>query len=216
MDSGWRGRAQQIVMLRNKIRKLESRVGFDESMGSVGPLSTLGGTSTVVTNYTSVRTKGTENVDTKAERLLNDMSETRADAMESIIAERDNLAKCVDNYKTRIVARDARISAMESDMTSKRESLKAMVGKADSDSQLIAALKQEISRLRGTIQQKTQEARQQASPPRIKIAHASGGSSVKGDGDQAELVRLRRLVQQQSEQIDTQDELIRRLRGNHK
>ena len=216
MDSGWRGRAQQIVMLRNKIRKLESRVGFDESMGSVGPLSTLGGTSTVVTNYTSVRTKGTENVDTKAERLLNDMSETRADAMESIIAERDNLAKCVDNYKKRIVARDARISAMESDMTSKRESLKAMVGKADSDSQLIAALKQEISRLRGTIQQKTQEARQQASPPRIKIAHASGGSSVKGDGDQAELVRLRRLVQQQSEQIDTQDELIRRLRGNHK
>jgi len=199
-------------MLKNKIRKMEARGGgFEDSMSTAGPMSTLGGGSTVMTNYSSSRTKISD-VDTKAERLLTDMSEMRADAVEGIVAERDVLVKSVEVFKKKLVARDARIAAMESDVSSKREGLRAMVGKADSDTQLIGALKNEVARLRSALQVKAQEVRQQASPPRIQ--HAKGVGC--GDGGNAELIRLRRLTQQQAEQIDTQDDLIRRLRDSHK
>lgn len=230
VDSGWRGRAQQIVMLKNKIRRLEqdgaslSRKldGGLDTMSSVGPMSTalmpsgassIGG-STVGTNYASVRTRGAMTVDAKAEKLLNDMSETRSEAVDGLVVERDALSRSVESYKKKLVARDARISAMESDMMSKRENLRAMVNKADGDNQLIGALKQEISRLRSALQAKNQEVKEAVSPPRIQMAQKGrGSSSLAGE---AELTRLKRLVQQLTEQIETQDDVIRQLRTQHK
>jgi len=254
VDSGWRGRAQQIVMLKNKCKRLENENnsyklgnmtigGSNTNMGSgmvmssgMTPhsgagvplgirtntdtggltytnddgLSTLADTViTTSSNYASGRTVRTD-VDTKAEKLIKDMTAERTEAIETLTAQHSKLQNQNDYMKKKIIARDARIKALESDVGRQRDSLKVMVTKADSDSQLVSALQKEVGRLRSELQQSMIEVRKSQSPTRIKMAKTG---TVSGKIDDPEIARLRRLVKQQSEQIETQNDMLRELRG---
>lgn len=134
----WRGRAQQIIMLKTKIKKLESQ------------LMNNGGDSTVITSTTAI-SKRTHDVDTKAEEELADMNSQRRQAVEAITEERFKLIEECKNLEAKNKAQKARISTLEDSSVKQKQQLKLLVDKSDTDDQLIQALTQELQQLRKQI-----------------------------------------------------------------
>jgi hypothetical protein len=109
------------------------------------------------------------------------------------------------------VAQTARIGGLESEVIRQKNSLRTMVSKADSDDQLVSALKKEIERLRTQVHEMTVSAKQHSSPPRIvKVKNALNSAN---SASEVEVMRLTRLVKQQEQVLATQEGLIKELRG---
>ena len=79
--------------------------------------------------------------------------------------------------------------------------------KSGTDDELLAALRNEISRLKSQL----------ANSAGARKTQAPQGSALALDKDlQFEIQRLQRLVQNQGEQMNTQDQIIAKLRSNER
>jgi hypothetical protein len=139
INGNWRGRAQQIIMLKTKVKKLETQL-----------MNNGGGDSTVITSTTAI-SKRTHDVDSKAEEELADMNSQRRQAVEAITEERFKLLEECKNLEAKNKAQKARISTLEDSTVKQKQQLKVLVDKSDTDDQLIQALTQELQQLRKQI-----------------------------------------------------------------
>lgn len=183
MSGGWRGRAQQIVMLKAKVRRLEGGGGG----GGGGTLSKGGG------------------VDSQAEADLAGMGEERRHLVAALVAERDRLQEHLLVQEKRQAALKARNHYLESEVAQIKDNLKVVLAKSDTDDQLHVALRQEVARLKDKI---TTLSSQVAAPKTTTSTTTSFPEDLN-----REVIRLGRLVVHQSEQIDSQVDTIRQLKS---
>lgn len=130
VEGSWRGRAQQIIMLKSKIKKMESD-------------SSSGGSST----FGNGRGKRLD-VDTKAQEELAEMSLERKHAIESIVEEKDALTKSNYQLDEKLQAYKARIKNLEADSLRQKQQIKVVLDVKDGDDELIDALQKEIHRFK--------------------------------------------------------------------
>lgn len=196
VDGGWRGRAQQIVMLKAKIKKLEAAAA-----------------SGVVQGPQHARPK--TDVDSKAEEDLAYMSSERKQAIEMITEERGRLAEQCQVLETKQKSLKARIRTLENDGAKYKQQMQLLIDKTGTDDQLIEALREENARLSNALKQKASSSGA-PSPPKQSILSRQGideQTAAEVSKNLQELQRLRRLCKQQAEQLNTQDDIIRQLRA---
>lgn len=123
----------------------------------------------------------------------------------------------------------SRIKILENDSQKHKEQMKVLIGKTDGDDQLITLLKAEITRLKEQLKdvatqlkQAKQESDQFASTRNQVVRNSGKSGNMKQSGRlvgsqdtlEIELNRMKRLMEQQASQIDTQDNVIRQLRND--
>ena len=242
VDTGWRGRAQQIVMLKSKVKTLENELksvkereqnGNDgnESKGVDSDDWTMGSstTSTYIGNNNSSRNERKLDVDDKAVDSIQNMATERAKAVESIVAQNNELSTLNSQLKHKNKSQAARVKVLEREMNDFRENVKGMVEKADEDHQLIDLLRQEIARLREKLRkvQQQQTTNMTQSPPRGggggAIIHKNANSLTNSynfqntDANSTMSLNdersLKRIIEQHSQQIRIQEDIIKQLRA---
>ncbi|CAE7671883.1 CCDC13, partial [Symbiodinium microadriaticum] len=200
VDDGWRGRAQQIVMLKAKVKRLEA----GQTSGGVG------------------RTRGTRDVDAKAEEELQSMSAERQQAVEALTEDHQRLSQECGQLQHKLERQKARVRALESDSATHKQQLKVLVEKAESDDALIEALQKEVQSARSQLDDSRRKLREQAeaqSQPQMRTMRAADGAmacavDTSSQALEAELNRMRRLCKQQAAQLETQETVIQKLRAS--
>lgn len=213
VDEGWKGRAQQIVLLKNKVNRLEKEGAAGGKMTSTSASSRF---------RSSAQAKG---VDAKAEEELSSMSQERQQAVEALTEDHARLTQEVSQLSQKVERGKARVRALESDAATHKTQLKVLMEKTDSDDSLIEALTEELKKVTRDAteyEKKYKDAVMNASGMRpmrevVAVKGARGGSQQvelsSGQDPAAELARLRRLVTQQGAQLETQETIIRQLRA---
>lgn len=192
VEGTWRGRAQQIIMLKAKIRRLTSAA--DEKGFTVNP--------TTIGSGPMPKAKRND-VDSRAQEELVDMSVERKFVVESIIEERDSLAKITQQLEEKVLAHKARIRNLEADASKQKQQMKVVLDVKDGDDELIDALQQEIQRVKSHSKGKDAIVTSFQAPTEV---------TAETEMIHNDLSRLKRLCKSQADQLTTQDEVIRSLR----
>ena len=191
VEGSWRGRAQQIVMLKAKIKKLTD----ENSVGAATPFGS---------NLSRMKRI---DVDSKAQEELVDMSLDRKHAVESIIEERDSLMKVTQSLEEKVLAHKARIRNLEAEASRQKQQLKIVLDVKGGDDELIEALQQEVLRF------KMESRNKSVTATTARVTGSSQATSAEMESAAADLVRLKRLCKSQADQLTTQDGVIRSLRS---
>ena len=204
VDGGWRGRAQQIVMLKSKIKRLEAAATWSGVSG-VG-----GGPMTGHTGLGSSRHSRLD-VDSQAESGLAEMTSERKVAVDAIVEERGRLMEECQRLETKAQGQKARIRKLEEESQTHRQQLKIVLEKSETDDQLIVGLRREIQRLKDMA---SANIRKESGVMEAKV-HAAlrQNSTAATSASDAEIARLKRLVTHQANQLSTQAEVISELRA---
>lgn len=197
VDGGWRGRAQQIVMLKAKIRKLESESGGKAT------------TSSAPSRYGSTGARG---VDAKAEGGLAEMSNERRMVTEMLTEERARLLEANQELEKKNTGHKARIQILETDAKKMKENLQLVLSKTASDDELLDALRSEISKLKQQAKQHGNGGTRQQQQEQQQQLHLQTEKDAEAQRYHAEILRLQRLCKHQAEQIDSQDQTIRKMK----
>ena len=191
VDGGWRGRAQQIIMLKSKIKRLEATAGLNATTGTV---------QTSVSRHV----RGLD-VDSQAESGLAEMSNERRVAVDAIVEERARLLEDYQKLDAKSQGQKARIRKMEEEAQTHRSQLKIVLDKSETDDQLISALRRQVTML-----QQSTSTSSRKDEARMEVAVRQAGALATSAAD-TEIARLRRQIQAQREQIQTQDARLREL-----
>eukprot|EP01038_Epipyxis_sp_PR26KG_P011927 gene11927-15961_t len=201
IEGGWRGRAQHIIMLKSKIKKLEQTIASGDNTSNVS-------------QYTR-----NNDVDAKAVNDLNGMSSERRQIVESLTEERFKLMDDKQKLESKCTAQKARIQILENECKKTKENVQILLDKSETDDQLVEALRQEITRLKAQLMKskidqtkyiENNEIRQVTIGTRLQQMDINNDSQ-----NQNELLRLKRLCKNQQEQLDSQDLTIRNLKKSN-
>jgi hypothetical protein len=214
VDKGWKGRAQQIVMLKSKVKNLENALASSREHVQVHGKNISGDSrlesQSMNTSTKMGRTSRAIDVDSKAHENLAEMSDARASAIEYVSADNDRLAQEKERLLKKCASQQARIGALESDVKRQKDDIKMMLSKSNTDEEFVEALRTEVTKAREQL--KSQGKRLQAVSASRRIM---GEAEAKTGGNQEILLenqRLQRLVRQQASQIQTQSDVIQQLR----
>ncbi|KAK7242194.1 3-oxoacyl-acyl-carrier-protein reductase [Aureococcus anophagefferens] len=185
VDEGWRGRAQTIAMLKNKIRALEDA----QQNGSL------------LSSPTAKRAPRPprRDVDALAQAELDRKSEARSEAMAELAQKHEALGQQLEQTRAKLDASKARNASQAQECARNKEHIRTLLDKTDGDDELVAALRAEVDALRSKLRDAQAEARRKpapAPPPR----------------PDAELQRLRRENARLQSQVEQQAKRVRELR----
>lgn len=215
VDGNWRGRAQQILMLKSKIKKLETAAADGTgipgaSMHAAGAKSQYG-------------PRG--NVDMKAESVISDMEDSRKRAIETISAEYETLIVQKKELEQKVSSQKARIKNLEADVSQSKMEIQVVLEKTRSDDELVDLLKSEVQRLKDNLaamisKQKKDALAEGSKNMKMGEGGMRGDRLAQGSMDnetiaalRQDLTRLERLNRNQAEQLHTQDKIIKELRS---
>ena len=214
VDGGWKGRGQQIIMLKSKVKRLEQSIAMGNTANGNNDETPSQLLSARVPKGGRRAGTALNNVDNKAETELADMSNDRKQAIESIVGERDSLIKENQQMDVKLQGCKARIRNLESDLQTQKQQLKLVLNAKDGDDELIDALQLEIKRLQDAAVANARNPGNRAEAAAAVVFAGTAASATKLDQLTNEITRLKRLCKQQQEQINTQDEVIRALRNS--
>ena len=211
-EGGWKGRAQQIKILKSKLMKYESASSdsvYDGAStvmgGSPGSVMPLGTTRTkTIQPYQASVAPSVRNLEAKVINDIAGLSIERKNATENIIQERDTLQEQYTLLDSRVKGYKARITTLENEVNQFKQQMQVLINKSNTDDQFIDALKEEMYRLKSVVNSNN-----------LRLNNNNNTHAIESGGNDAqELIRLKRLCKQQSEQLNTQDDLIHELRNN--
>mmetsp|Transcript_11815 Transcript_11815/g.25560 ORF Transcript_11815/g.25560 Transcript_11815/m.25560 type:complete len:166 (-) Transcript_11815:314-811(-) len=127
--------------------------------------------------------------------------ERRAE-MERLLLREQQLEEEAAKAKRNLEAQAARIKILEADVKSKKEKLKMMLDKSDTDDKLVSALKEELAKLRG-----------RAGGRKSDSGEGSPASKPSDADTERRVCDLSARVSQQQAQISRQEQIIEALRG---
>jgi chromosome segregation ATPase len=218
-SSGWRGRAQQIVMLKTKLKRLENQI----KEFTTNPTMSMA-QSSITSNYQSStvsapsvkrENQSTFDVDVKADEDIAGMSNERRQAVEALTEDHARLYESNQVLETKVTAQKARIKNLETDVLKYKNQMKIIIEKTETDDQLIQALRTELERLRNSVSASKSQAYKQKEDEKSKTKTLNTGI-ITSNTDQAlnisEIQRLQRLCKAQANQINTQEDVIKELR----
>ena len=132
--SGAKGRAQQIHQLKDQVKSLNRKLERLNGGGDDGN----GGDGTMGVPPTPSVLDGS---DERQRGALNQMEQDRRREHERILLREQELDAELVETRKKLTAMDARIKNLEADVKGKKEKLKLMIEKSDSDDKLIEALR---------------------------------------------------------------------------
>lgn len=168
LNGGKRGRAQQIVMLKAKVKKLEAGSGSSSSSSDVAP-----GPLALSSN----------NVDVRAQHELAGQQAQKQRLVDKLTLERDEAQAQLAQASKKYEAVKSRSQTLEKDKQESRAKFQLLVDKSKNDDALIDALQRQLE----TWKTKVQEVK------RARTAESVSNSSQKDDRN-AELEKLRGIV----------------------
>eukprot|EP01033_Poteriospumella_lacustris_P011763 gene11763-8380_t len=232
VDGGWRGRAQQIIMLKSKVKQLEQQLQQGGG-GGAGPSSSHGTRRQSSSGYGGQgQGQGqAQDVDSKAVEEIQEMSRERRQIVEALTEERVRLMEQNQALEKRNQGTKARVTILENEIKKLKENLTMVLDKSGTDDQLVDALRAEIQRLQGKLRAADEQAlRRTRDRSELSGSLSARNASSASHGHhhrphsgedewreqeqqlQSEIQRLQRLCRNQSEQLDSQDITIRQLR----
>lgn len=143
---GWRGRAQQIVVLRGKVKELERALAAAHAEGD--DASRQAGRASVATGATSVTTSRNRDVDDVARERVAELQQRRLLQQRELQEALDKRTAEMEAQKRRLEAAQARNVNLEADNQALREHLQTVMEKTENDNVLIDTYKEELEELR--------------------------------------------------------------------
>jgi hypothetical protein len=186
-NNNWRGRAQQISMLKTKLKRAENQLAQHE-------------TSEANPNFQSSRLK--KDVDIKAQEELQSMEQQRKEVIEQITLDNEKLSADCKKVTTQKEAAQARARVLEKETKKQQTQLKTMVEKSSGDDQYLDALRNEVVGL-------SQKLREAASKKESQRGKAAMDATAQIN---PELERTERRVKAQDRQLQQQETLLSTLR----
>ena len=155
-ETPWKGRAQLIVALKEKVRELNWKLSQSQQPSptspSLPPLSAGG--SIVSVNPPSLMERSS--MFSKSTRTLTE-SEKRRKQREDEIVEMEMMRREHEDMKRKYIAQKSRNSFLEKSVRDTKEKLMSLIEKTTVDDQLIAALKKELEKKERTIEDSVQD-----------------------------------------------------------
>ena len=199
---GWRGRSQQIVMLRTKCKRLEKEIkNLREGEYGNSHRGGKGGRPLGISNSsTSIRSSsdGRIDVDERATSQIKEMERNKLEAAETVARELGEMRKIAILQKEKIDGQKARLSNLSKDNKKMRGEIKVLLNKTGTDDKLIDALREEVAQSRAAVSEMSR---------RLESIKMHDGM------DEAEWTALKRTKKEQRQQIERQTEMIATLRA---
>nr|CCC90470.1 conserved hypothetical protein [Trypanosoma congolense IL3000] len=148
---GWRGRAQQIVLLKSKVKELERAVAAAGESGRTSSQSNTarGGASSISADTATASTQCRDMDDIARERVV-DMQSRRLMQTRELQEELTRRTAELESMKQRLSASQSRHTILENDNRQLRENLQVVLQKTENDNDLIDAYREEIAELQHT------------------------------------------------------------------
>lgn len=205
VNDGWRGRAQQITMLRAKVRRLETerRSGGGSGASAAGAASAGSpGSPGAVAEAKPAR----RDVDAKAQAVISNMEKERTRAVEQLTVDYQRAQEEAAANRKRLNSTRARGKALENDNTKVKEQLKVLLDKADTDNALIDALRGELRQARAGDRGRGQHAADATAAAVVKATAAAAQRET------TDMDRLRREGTRKDKQLEAMGQQMRDLR----
>jgi len=196
MDDGWKGRAQQISLLKTKMKRLEANAKTGGMMESRGTGRGTTAQQRVAAN--NLR----KDVDFKAQQELNEMEKMRQQGVEQLSKAYEEMKEKLERTEKRYTSAKVRVGCLEQDNAKMRDGMKVFVGKASNDDKLVDMLKQEAQELRKKLK------RGQERETKMQGERAT----MRGEGTEVEL--LKQQLSQFKNQNAHQERIINQLRAD--
>ena len=186
--SGAKGRAQQISLLKEQVKGLTRRLtSMNNEAESASGEGEVPPTPSVL-----------DGADDRQRGAINAIEQDRRREHERALLREQELTTELNESRKKLEAMGARIRNLEADVKGKKDRLKIMIEKSDSDDQLVAALRTELDKAR-------------------KGGGARGGGGGAGSGPSSidherRANELASRVAQQQTQIDRQEQIINALK----
>eukprot|EP01138_Halocafeteria_seosinensis_P011423 gb/GECG01011667.1/.p1 GENE.gb/GECG01011667.1/~~gb/GECG01011667.1/.p1 ORF type:complete len:555 (+),score=115.99 gb/GECG01011667.1/:1-1665(+) len=172
----WKGRAQKIVILKNRIKKLEDQLRQGTSEGD---------TENVETG------KQESSVDDRAQQQLDQMREQRHNQIDELQAKLEQASSREAQLKEKLHRAHARQQVVESNYNQQKHRLQTLIHKTENDNRLIDALREKLQSLKT----ENEKSRSEDSNP-LRVAYAgetrSGDDSKFVSSLKQEIANLRR------------------------
>mmetsp|Transcript_23204 Transcript_23204/g.48170 ORF Transcript_23204/g.48170 Transcript_23204/m.48170 type:complete len:575 (+) Transcript_23204:107-1831(+) len=195
MHDGWKGRAQQITLLKTKMKRLEANAKTGGMMESKGNRSTTAQQRVAANNLR-------RDVDFKAQQELNEMEKMRQQGVEQLSKAYEEMKERLERTEKRYTSAKVRVGCLEQDNAKMRDGMKVFVGKASNDDKLVDMLKQEAQELRKKLK-RVQERETKMRGER---------ETMRGEGKEVEM--LRQQLSQYKNQNSHQERIINQLRAD--
>ncbi|CAM9329264.1 unnamed protein product [Ectocarpus fasciculatus] len=130
---GWKGRAQQIVMLKATVKQLQTQLRNGRDPGQSG----------------EPRSKqGRKDVDSQAQEEIHYMERHRGHVVEQLEAKCNARQEEAEALRGQLVAKGARVASLEKTNAQIRNRARMLLAKSDTDDRLVDALRKEVQALR--------------------------------------------------------------------
>ena len=148
-EEGWRGRSQQIVMLRTKCKRLEKEIKRLRE-GDFGN-ERRGGKGMVKNTSSSTSLRSSFDVDERATNQIKEMERNKLEAAETVARELGEMRKIAILQKEKLDGQKARLSNLTKDNKKMRGEIKVLLNKTGTDDKLIDALREEVAQSRAAV-----------------------------------------------------------------
>eukprot|EP01016_Furgasonia_blochmanni_P038593 TRINITY_DN4686_c0_g2_i1.p1 TRINITY_DN4686_c0_g2~~TRINITY_DN4686_c0_g2_i1.p1 ORF type:complete len:464 (+),score=117.02 TRINITY_DN4686_c0_g2_i1:404-1795(+) len=193
-ENGWKGRAQQIELLKGKVKDLQARLS--QYMGGGG------GDEANTTMMSDFSVKSRQSSSSKAEDRRNEI--------ESIKNQNEQLKNENDQLIGKMKALNSRKTVLENELRDIKmdyeKNKKILLEKSEADDRYIAALKTEIDKLKNTLP-----------PIQTKIVYKNNGPDdypppkKRNDEDSEEVLKLKREMKFMIAELDRKEKMISEL-----
>jgi len=195
-EEGWRGRSQQIVMLRTKCKRLEKEIKRLRE-GDFGN-ERRGGKGMVKNTSSSTSLRSSFDVDERATNQIKEMERNKLEAAETVARELGEMRKIAILQKEKLDGQKARLSNLTKDNKKMRGEIKVLLNKTGTDDKLIDALREEVAQSRAAVNEMSR---------RLESIKMHDGMN------EAEWTSLKKNKKEQRQQLEQQMEMIATLRA---
>ena len=195
-EEGWRGRSQQIVMLRTKCKRLEKEIKRLRE-GDFGN-ERRGGKGMVKNTSSSTSLRSSFDVDERATNQIKEMERNKLEAAETVARELGEMRKIAILQKEKLDGQKARLSNLTKDNKKMRGEIKVLLNKTGTDDKLIDALREEVAQSRAAVNEMSR---------RLESIKMHDGMN------EAEWTSLKKNKKVQRQQLEQQTEMIATLRA---
>ena len=195
-EEGWRGRSQQIVMLRTKCKRLEKEIKRLRE-GDFGN-ERRGGKGMVKNTSSATSLRSSFDVDERATNQIKEMERNKLEAAETVARELGEMRKIAILQKEKLDGQKARLSNLTKDNKKMRGEIKVLLNKTGTDDKLIDALREEVAQSRAAVNEMSR---------RLESIKMHDGMN------EAEWTLLKKNKKEQRQQLEQQTEMIATLRA---
>ena len=188
---GWKGRAQQIVMLKNKVRRLEREV-----------------------SEAGVRKRPPRrDVDAVAQRELEEARKEREREIQEVFEQKESLQREVFKVKETLQASQARVVAQTQEVQRNRDHIKSLLEKGDGDDELVDALRREVAALKDGLRERDARIKVlEREKSTVRVARGGKTKTTQQSGTQQDVARLERDNARLQKQVEHQAEQLKKRR----